>query len=95
MNDRAYIGLVYSHSECVCGHHYTVTVIGPGTLTLVLDGGLQSCVVEGGGYTLSVKEIRYLLGFGTVPYVDNAGAGDTFQYMLEFQQFVFCLAYHV
>ena len=72
MYDGAYIGLVNTHSECVGGHNHTVTVIGPGTLALVLDHLVQTGVVVCGGYALSIKEIGHLLCAGAVAHIDYA-----------------------
>ena len=95
MDYGADIGLVNSHSECVGGYHYAVTVISPGLLPLILDNLVKAGVIVCGGDAVGIQEIGHLLGARTVAHIYYARTRDMVKYMFEFHEFVLRLADYV
>ena len=61
MYHQTHVRFVYAHSEGVRSHHHPHLVVLPHLLSLVLDGGLQSCVVECRRDAVLVQNLGYLL----------------------------------
>ena len=84
MEHHPYIGLVDAHSEGIGSDHHAYLVFLPVALTLILDAGIEACVVEGGADACFAKQFRYFLGATATAGIDNGAAFHALKDMDEF-----------
>ena len=84
MEHHPYIGLVDAHSEGIGSDHHAYLVFLPVALTLILDAGIEACVVEGGADACFAKQFRNFLGATATAGIDNGAAFHALKDMDEF-----------
>ena len=95
MDDEAYVGFVDTHAEGVGGYHHSDLITLPRLLALILDGGIQTGMVEGGGDACLIEQVSKLLGAFPATGIDDGGAFQTVEDMDELLPFVCGLAHDV
>ena len=82
------VGLVDTHTKSIGGYHYANLVFLPFTLSLVLDDGVETCMVEGGADASLTKQFCYFLGATSTAGIDDGTAFHTLEDMDELLPFI-------
>ena len=82
------VGLVDTHAKSVGCYHHTNLVFLPFTLSLVLDDGIETCMVEGGTDASLTKQFCYFLGATSTAGIDDGAAFHTLKDMDELLPFI-------
>ena len=83
VDHQPHVRLVDTHTEGVGGYHHPHLVLLPVALSFVLDGVVESGVVEGGADACLVDEFGDLLGASAAAGIDNGTALDAVEDMDE------------
>ena len=95
MADKTDVGFVNAHAEGVRGHHDACITLFPCFLFRGSQAGIHPCVVGIGFYFIEDQELGHLLGFFSLPYINQPGSFHPFGDTEELSQFVFGFPDHI
>ena len=95
VDHEAHIGFVDAHAEGISGHHHAYFVLLPPSLALILDGTVESCVVEGGRDACLREQFGIFLRASSAACIDDGRTLDTLKDMNQLFALVGCVAHHV
>ena len=95
MDHEAHIGFVDTHAKGIGGHHHAYFVLLPPSLALILDGTVESCVVEGGRDACLREQFGIFLRASPATRIDDGRALDALEDMYQLFALVGGVAHHV